>query len=70
MTERKDTDLKLLSRRRFAAAASVLASGSFVLQGSFARAAIVKTDLASLGPYGNGTVPAGIRSRNIDNVKQ
>ena len=33
-----------------------------------ARAAIVRTDFATLPPYGNGTLPAGIRSRQIPNV--
>jgi pimeloyl-ACP methyl ester carboxylesterase len=33
-----------------------------------ARAAIVRTDFSSLPPYGNGTLPAGIRSRYIANV--
>ena len=29
---------------------------------------IVQTDLSKLAPYGNGTVPGGIRSRNIPNI--
>ena len=33
-----------------------------------ARAAIVRTDFSSLLPYGNGTLPAGIRTRHIANV--
>src|SRR5262245_56680982 len=33
-----------------------------------APAAVVRTDMASLPPYGNGTLPADIRSRRIDNV--
>jgi len=33
-----------------------------------ARAAIVRTDFNSLSPYGNATLPAGIRSRHIANV--
>src|SRR5215472_8171360 len=33
-----------------------------------ARAAIVNTDFSKLPPYGNGTIPAGIRSRYISNV--
>jgi pimeloyl-ACP methyl ester carboxylesterase len=32
-----------------------------------ARAAIVRTDISRLPPYGNSTLPAGIRSRAIDN---
>jgi pimeloyl-ACP methyl ester carboxylesterase len=34
----------------------------------WARAAIVRTDFSLLPPYGNGTLPAGIRSRHIANV--
>jgi pimeloyl-ACP methyl ester carboxylesterase len=33
-----------------------------------ARAEIVQTDFSTLPPYGNGTIPAGIRSRQIPNV--
>jgi pimeloyl-ACP methyl ester carboxylesterase len=32
------------------------------------RAAVVRTDFSKLPPYGNGTVPTGIRSRHIGNV--
>ena len=35
---------------------------------SAANAAIVHTDFSSLPAYGNGTIPAGIRSRQIANV--
>jgi pimeloyl-ACP methyl ester carboxylesterase len=35
---------------------------------STGRAAIVQTDFSNLPPYGNGTIPAGIRSRHIANV--
>src|SRR5205085_5439564 len=33
-----------------------------------ARAAIVNTDFRNLPPYGNGTLPAGVRARLIPNV--
>ena len=33
-----------------------------------ARAAIVRTELSRLPPYGNGTIPPGIRSRVVENV--
>ena len=33
------------------------------------RAAIVDTDFRGLPPYGNGTLPAGVRARLIPNVK-
>jgi pimeloyl-ACP methyl ester carboxylesterase len=53
------------TRRGFlAAGAGVLAMARF----PGARAAIVRTDFSSLPPYGNGTLPAGIRSRSIANV--
>jgi len=35
---------------------------------AIARAAIVRTDFSKLPAYGNGTIPAGIRSRQIANV--
>jgi pimeloyl-ACP methyl ester carboxylesterase len=54
-----------LSRRDFVVTAS--AAGIALAQAP-ASAAIVRPDLASLPPYGNSTLPAAIRSRNIDNV--
>jgi pimeloyl-ACP methyl ester carboxylesterase len=39
-----------------------------IAKGQSARAAIVQTDFSNLPPYGNGTIPAGIRSRQIANV--
>jgi pimeloyl-ACP methyl ester carboxylesterase len=58
-----------LSRRGFvataAAAATTAAMSAFAP--SPARAAIVRTDISRLPPYGNSTLPAGIRSRAIDN---
>ena len=53
------------SRRAVVAAAS--AAAGLALTRVPARAAIVRTDVAALPPYGNGTLPAGIRSRNVDN---
>jgi pimeloyl-ACP methyl ester carboxylesterase len=57
-----------LSRRGFVATASAAAVGGLSLAQTPARAAIVSTDIASLPPYGNGTIPPGIRSRTIANV--
>jgi len=54
-----------LSRRGFVAAA---AAGGFALAQEPARAAMVQTDMANLPPYGNGTLPAGIRSRDVAGV--
>src|SRR5215831_2920861 len=56
-----------LSRRDFVATASVAAGGFALAQGS-ARAATIHADIANLPPYGNGTLPPGIRSRRIANV--
>ena len=52
------------SRRAFVAMAGAMPIG----KSTCARAAIVKTDFSELPPYGNGTIPAGIRSRRIANV--
>jgi pimeloyl-ACP methyl ester carboxylesterase len=55
-----------LSRRVFMAAASAAASGLALTTPS--RAGIVATDFSQLPLYGNGTLPAGIRSRPIAGV--
>src|SRR3984893_15641835 len=56
------------SRRGFALGASAAAIGGFALAQGTARAAIVRTDVANLTPYGNGTLQSGVRSRMIANV--
>ena len=56
-----------LSRRDLVATASATAGGFALAPGS-AHAATVGTDIANLPPYGNGTLPPGIRSRPIANV--
>jgi pimeloyl-ACP methyl ester carboxylesterase len=56
-----------VSRRHFFIAASAAAGGLALAQGP-ARAAIVRADFSNLPPYGNATLPAGIRSRMVDNV--
>src|ERR1700704_1094899 len=60
-----------LSRRGFvataASAATAAAVGAFGLAPGAACAAIVRTDISGLPPYGNATLPAGIRSRTLDN---
>jgi pimeloyl-ACP methyl ester carboxylesterase len=56
-----------LSRRGFLSSASAAVGGLAMAQPP-ARAAVVRTDAASLPPYGNGTVPPGIRSRSVANV--
>ena len=56
-----------MSRRDFVTTVSV-ATGGFALTQRSARAAVVRTDIANLPPYGNGTLPPGIRSRPVANV--
>lgn len=62
MTEKPsvETTTNSLSRRAFLATGAAAALS--------ARAAIVCTDFSTLPAYGNGTIPAGIRSRQIANV--
>jgi pimeloyl-ACP methyl ester carboxylesterase len=55
-----------LSRRFFVAAAS--AASGLALSQRTAHAAIVRTDLSKLSPYGNGTLQTGIRSRMVEGV--
>ena len=63
----EETDrVSALSRRGFFLTAAAV--GGFALSQGATRAAIVRTDAASLPPYGNGTLPAGIRSRTVANV--
>jgi pimeloyl-ACP methyl ester carboxylesterase len=45
-----------------------MAGAMRIAQSTHARAAIVKTDFSKFPPYGNGTIPAGVRSRHIANV--
>jgi pimeloyl-ACP methyl ester carboxylesterase len=56
-----------LSRRTFLAATAGL-GGLAIAQSTPARGAIVDTDFSTLPAYGNGTIPSGIRSRQIANV--
>ena len=57
------------SRRGFLAKAATAGLAGFALtQYAPARAAVVQTDFSKLPPYGNGTLPPGIRSRQIANV--
>ncbi len=62
---RQGAEAVRLSRRFFIAAS---AAGTFAVSQRSARAAIVRTDLAALPPYGNGTLPAAIRSRMVAGV--
>jgi len=55
-----------LSRREFLAVTTV-AAHRLVREPGQARSA-ARTDISTLPPYGNGTIPAGIRSRTVANV--
>ena len=57
-----------VSRRDFLATASAAAMGGLTLTEGIARAAQARADIASLPPYGNSTIPAGVRSRRVANV--
>ena len=56
-----------LSRRGFLKTTSTAALATMALA-RHARADIVRTDISRLPPYGNSTIPAGIRSRAVANV--
>ncbi len=56
-----------LSRRGFFATASAAAIGGYALATGSAFAQ-VRDDLAGLPPYGNSTIPPGVRSRRVGNV--
>ncbi len=56
-----------LSRRKLLAAAAGV-GGLAMATAAPVRAAITKADFGGLPPYGNGTLPAGVRARLIPNV--
>src|SRR3981081_363713 len=62
-----NTNVLGLSRRAFLAGASGVGTLAFAAA-TPARAAIVNSDFRNLPPYGNGTLPAGVRARLIPNV--
>src|SRR6516225_8699876 len=57
-----------LSRRDFVASASAAAMGGFAVAQGSAPAAIGRADMTDLPPYGNGMLPASVRSRSVANV--
>src|SRR5215470_15044640 len=66
MAEQNSSDtITVLSMRAFVAAAG---AGLSIASSAPVRAAIVRTDFSTLPAYGNGAIPAGIRSRHIANV--
>ncbi|PYU22045.1 MAG: hypothetical protein DMG30_15815 [Acidobacteria bacterium] len=69
MTQQKSAETTTnLSRRAFLATAAAGLGTLAIRPSTRVRADIVKTDFSKLPPYGNGTLPAGIRSRQIANV--
>ena len=56
-----------LSRRGFLVAAAA-AGGLAFAAGTPARARLANTDFRDLPPYGNGTLPAGVRARLIPDI--
>jgi hypothetical protein len=64
-----DETITTLSRRAFFATATAARLGGLAIaQSTPVRAAVVNTDFSKLPVYGNGTLPAGICSRQIPNV--
>ena len=61
----KEPRVPELSRRQFVA---IAAAAGFVRAQAPAQSSVVRTDLSTLPPYGNGTIPSGIRSRVVANV--
>jgi pimeloyl-ACP methyl ester carboxylesterase len=57
-----------LSRRAFLAAIPAATITDLGLGQRSSQAAIVRTDIANLPPYGNSTLPPGIRSRIVSNI--
>jgi pimeloyl-ACP methyl ester carboxylesterase len=58
----------MFSRRGFLVSASAAVMGGMTLAQGRARPGQVRADTASLPPYGNSTIPPGIRSRTVANV--
>src|SRR5689334_20359131 len=56
------------SRRAFLTTAAAGLGALTATQNMLARPDIVHTDFSTLPPYGYGTIPAGIRSRQVPNV--
>jgi pimeloyl-ACP methyl ester carboxylesterase len=61
----KERTVPGLSRRQFVA---IAAAAGFVRAQAPVQSSIVRTDLSTLPPYGNGTIAAGIRSRVVAHV--
>src|SRR5688572_17051428 len=57
-----------LSRRGFLVTASAAAMGGMTLAQGATQPGQTRADIASLPPYGNSTLPPGVRSRRVANV--
>jgi pimeloyl-ACP methyl ester carboxylesterase len=57
-----------VSRRDFLATTSAAAMGGVMLSQGAAQSAQLRGDIDSLPPYGNSTIPSGIRSRRVAGV--
>jgi pimeloyl-ACP methyl ester carboxylesterase len=57
-----------ISRRRFLASVPAGTVAGITITNQAARSAIVNLDISKLPPYGNSTLPVGIRSRIVSNV--
>jgi pimeloyl-ACP methyl ester carboxylesterase len=66
MSDQGSNDTTRLSRRALLAASG--AAGLALAHAAPARAAIVSADFRGVPPYGNGTLPTGVRPRLIPNV--
>ena len=66
--ERSIESFSNFSRRNLLTTAAAGLVGLAGARSAGARADIVQTDFSKLLPYGNGTLPANIRSRHIENV--
>jgi pimeloyl-ACP methyl ester carboxylesterase len=62
------SDAPNVSRRRLCLSASAAAISGFALAQRPTRAAIVHSDGQTGAPYGNSTLPAGIRSRTVSDI--
>src|SRR5271169_2018037 len=69
MSDQGSNDTTALGLSRRALLATAAGVGSLAIAAAApARAAITRADFAGLPPYGNGTLPAGVRPRLIPNV--
>jgi pimeloyl-ACP methyl ester carboxylesterase len=69
MSEQDSNDTATFKFSRRALLAAAASASSFTMTAAApARAAATKADFRDLPPYGNGTLPAGVRARLIPNI--